>query len=180
MDLSNTPAPATVRHDGWTPERRTQFLDRLAQDGNVCAACALVGLSREAAYRLRRREPLFARAWAAAQVHARESVGEVLGTRAIEGLEEQIWHRGEVVGTRRRYDTRPLLAHRSPRRPKRTLEPCQVCQLRPWRARCWRATGARAVSPAARTRRPTSCSRSASASPGSRRECPTTADCPRR
>ena len=110
MDLSNTPA-ATVRHDGWTPERRAQFLDRLAQDGNVLAACAHVRLSREAAYRLRRRDPLFARAWAAALALAREASAQVLGTRAIDGIEEEVWHRGEVVGTRRRYDNRLLLAH---------------------------------------------------------------------
>src|SRR6478735_2788882 len=110
MDLSSTPA-STTRHDGWTAARKARFLDALAGDGNVRAACARVGLSREAAYRLRRRDVLFARAWAAAQVQAREIVGEVLGTRAIEGIEEEVWFRGEVVGTRRRYDTRLLLAH---------------------------------------------------------------------
>ena len=108
MDMSPTP---TTRHDGWTPARKAQFLEALAGDGNVRAACARVGLSREAAYRLRRRDALFARAWAAAQLQARERVGEVLGTRALEGIEEQVWFRGEVVGTRRRYDTRLLLAH---------------------------------------------------------------------
>jgi hypothetical protein len=109
MDLSNP--PTTIRHDGWTAARRIQFLEALAEDGNVRAASARVGMSRAAAYFLRRREPLFARAWAAAQLQARERVGEVLGTRAIEGIEEQVWHRGEVVGTRLRYDTRLLLAH---------------------------------------------------------------------
>lgn len=109
MDMS--PIPTTTRHDGWTPARKAQFLEALAGDGNVRAACARVGMSREAAYRLRRRDGLFGRAWAAAQVHARAIVGEVLGTRAIEGIEEEIWYRGEVVGTRRRYDTRLLLAH---------------------------------------------------------------------
>jgi hypothetical protein len=108
MDMSHTPA---TRHDGWTGARKAQFLEALAHDGNVRAACARAGLSREAAYRLRRRDPLFARSWAAAQVQGREVVGEVLGTRAIDGIEEKIWHRGEVVGTRRRYDTRLLLAH---------------------------------------------------------------------
>lgn len=108
MDLSNTPA---IRHDGWTPARIAQFLEALAHDGNVRSACARVGMNRASAYRLRRRDTLFARAWAAAQVQAREVVGEVLGTRAIDGIEEQVWHRGEVVGTRRRYDTRLLLAH---------------------------------------------------------------------
>lgn len=108
MDMSHTPA---TRHDGWTPARKVQFLEALAHDGNVRAACARIGLSREAAYRLRRRDALFARAWAAAQVQAGDNVGEVLGTRAIEGIEEAVWYRGEVVGTRRRYDTRLLLAH---------------------------------------------------------------------
>jgi hypothetical protein len=110
MDLSNIPVP-TTRHDGWTAARKVQFLEALAQDGSVCSACARVGLSREAAYRLRRREPLFDRAWSAAQLQAREIVGEVLGTRAINGIEEEIWYRGKVLGTRRRYDTRLLLAH---------------------------------------------------------------------
>jgi hypothetical protein len=110
MDLSNAPT-TIIRHDGWTPARKAQFLDALAGDGNVRAACARVGLSREAAYRLRRRDPLFARAWAAAHLLARKVVGEVLGSRAIDGIEEEVWHRGEVVGTRRRYDNRLLLAH---------------------------------------------------------------------
>jgi hypothetical protein len=108
MDMSDTPI---TRHDGWTPARKVQFLEALAADGNVRAACARVGLSREAAYRLRRRDALFARAWAAAQLHGRERVGELLGTWAIEGIEEELWFRGELVGTRRRFDARLLLAH---------------------------------------------------------------------
>lgn len=112
MDQSNTPdTPAATRHDGWTPERRARFLERLAGHGDVRAACAVVGLSREAAYRLRRRDALFAGAWAAALVLAREASAEVLACRAIDGIEEEVWYRGEVVGTRRRYDTRLLLAH---------------------------------------------------------------------
>lgn len=96
---------------GWTPERQTQFLDHLALKGNVHASCRRVGLSREAAYRLRRRDRLFARGWAAAMVKAHDASIEVLADRAIEGVEEPIYHRGELVGTRRRYDTRLLLAH---------------------------------------------------------------------
>lgn len=125
MDLSNTPT-CTARHDGWTPARKAQFLEILAGDDNVRAASARVGLSREAAYRLRRRDPLFARAWAAAQLQARERVGEDLGTRAIDGIEEEVWFRGEVVGTRRRYDTRLLLAHMA--RLDRLAEDEQACE----------------------------------------------------
>jgi len=96
---------------GWTRERMTRFLDHLAEKGNVRAACGRVGLSRETAYRLRRRDPLFARGWAAAMVKAHDVTTEVLADRAIDGVEEPIYHRGELVGTRRRYDSRLLLAH---------------------------------------------------------------------
>jgi hypothetical protein len=52
-----------IRHDGWTAARRTKFLDLLAAGFDVRASCKGVGLSREAAYKLRRREPAFAQAW---------------------------------------------------------------------------------------------------------------------
>lgn len=99
------------RHDGWTPERKTRFLDCLAEKGNVRQACARVGLSQQAAYVLRRRDAVFARAWAAALALAREHSVQVLADRAIEGVEVQIWYRGELVGTQRKFDTRLLLAH---------------------------------------------------------------------
>ena len=104
----STPA---IRHDGWTPERRMRFLDHLAGGGNVRAACVRVGMSRDTAYRLKRRDPLFARIWDAALLLAREVSADVLANRALDGIEEQVWYRGEWVGTRRKYDTRLLLAH---------------------------------------------------------------------
>lgn len=62
------PAPA-----GWTRERRVRFLRRLAESGNVHAACAEVGLSRQSVYKLRRRDPQFAQIWKAALEAAREA-----------------------------------------------------------------------------------------------------------
>jgi hypothetical protein len=106
-----TPIVPAIRRDGWTPERITQFLDHLANDGSVRAACGRVGMSREAAYRKRRRDAVFARTWDAALVLARAASAEVLANRAIDGVEEEIWYRGELVGTRRKYDSRLLLAH---------------------------------------------------------------------
>jgi hypothetical protein len=99
------------RHDGWTPERQTRFLDGLADKGNVRHACSLAGLSQQSAYVFRRRDPGFARAWAAALALARERCAQVLAERAIDGVEEPVWYRGEQVGTRRKYDSRLLLAH---------------------------------------------------------------------
>ncbi|WP_052208584.1 hypothetical protein [Croceibacterium mercuriale] len=102
---------AAHRHDGWTPDRTARFLDTLSHKGNVSRAAAAIGLSRETAYCRRRRDPLFARAWAAAMLLAREEGGHILADRALEGVEEEVWFRGELVGTRRRYDNRLLLAH---------------------------------------------------------------------
>jgi hypothetical protein len=88
-----------------------RFLDCLAQDGNVRAACARVGVSRECVYRLKRRDAVFARGWAAALVLARDATAEVLADRALNGVSEAIYYRGELVGERRRFDARLLLAH---------------------------------------------------------------------
>ncbi|WP_121118066.1 hypothetical protein [Croceibacterium ferulae] len=100
-----------LRHDGWSPDRTARFLDTLSHRGNVSRAAAAIGLSRETAYCRRRRDPLFARAWAAAMLLAREEGGHILADRELEGVEEEVWFRGEVVGTRIRYDNRLLLAH---------------------------------------------------------------------
>jgi hypothetical protein len=53
----------------WTPQRRQRFLEALAETGSVSAACEEVGLSRESAYRLRRRpdERAFKTAWESAR-----------------------------------------------------------------------------------------------------------------
>ncbi|WP_157222497.1 hypothetical protein [Novosphingobium sp. AP12] len=88
-----------------------RFLDHLAGKGDVSSACARVGMSRTSAYLLRRRDTAFAAGWQAALVLARRHVEDVLATRALDGTEEAVWFRGELVGTRRRYDARLLLAH---------------------------------------------------------------------
>ena len=59
------PAPPPVRRDGWTPARQLTFLHVLTRTRSVSAAARAAGMSRESAYRLRRRDPkgLFALAW---------------------------------------------------------------------------------------------------------------------
>lgn len=101
----------TTRHDGWHRELRVKFLEALAQTGNVQASAYFVQRTRQSAYDLKRRDPDFARAWLAALVLAREEAQDKLQERAIEGVEEEVFYHGEVVATRRRYDSRLLLAH---------------------------------------------------------------------
>ncbi len=74
-------------------------------------AAGAVGLAHQTAYRLRRRDPTFACAWDAALVLARDCAEQVLAERAIDGVEEIVFYRGEEIGRRRRFDARLLLAH---------------------------------------------------------------------
>lgn len=110
-----TPNPllpaGAARHDGWSDELRARFLSLLAENGNVRLAAKRCGMSAQSAYVQRRRDPLFAQGWAGALLLARDHAEQALADRAVEGVEEPIFYRGEQVGSRRRYDTRLLLAH---------------------------------------------------------------------
>ncbi len=100
------------RHDGWSPDRQVAFLEALARTGNVKAAAAYTGLSRESAYKLRRRPDAraFARAWDAALIHARDIFQDVLLDKGLNGWREAVWHQGEEVGTRERWSAPLFLA----------------------------------------------------------------------
>ncbi|MEP2103291.1 MAG: hypothetical protein ABJP02_08670 [Parasphingorhabdus sp.] len=104
------PSP-TPRHDGWTPDIRVRFLEALANCGNISSAAAFVQRSRRSAYNLKQRDIDFSRGWDAAVLISRDAATDCLQDRAMNGIEEDIYHQGEVVGTRRRYDSRLLLAH---------------------------------------------------------------------
>jgi hypothetical protein len=75
-DASEPPITRPIRRDGWTSERRRRFVELLDAGLDVRRACAGVGLSRQAAYTLRRREPAFAEAWDGALRAARAAEDE--------------------------------------------------------------------------------------------------------
>lgn len=62
---SFAPVPCRARSDGWTGERQRLFIAALARTGCVRRAALTAGMSREGAYRLRRRKGAgsFAAAW---------------------------------------------------------------------------------------------------------------------
>ena len=93
------------------PAQQAVFCDRLAQHGNARAACKAAGVSAQTAYRLRRASAAFRAMWNAALLVARDHVEQVLADRALNGVEEVVFYHGEEVATRRRYDSRLLLAH---------------------------------------------------------------------
>jgi hypothetical protein len=84
-----TPVPmARKRHDGWTPHRQKQFLAALAATGTVEAAARMVGMTRMAAYNLRKREGAesFSAAWDSAIAMGRALVFDYAMDRALNGV----------------------------------------------------------------------------------------------
>ena len=96
------PVPGLRRHrNGWSPARQAAFLGYLAETGAVSAACARVGMSRESAYRLRRRAGAesFAAAWdAALGLPVRQVTVDDLIFLAYSGLIRPKMRRGRYVG----------------------------------------------------------------------------------
>jgi hypothetical protein len=99
-----------LRHDGWTPEKKRLFLERLAECGIFVEACEAAGMSARAAYNLRDRDPLFAAGLDAACVKARSPLADEAYSRARNGVVERIYRDGVVIAERHRYDNRLTMA----------------------------------------------------------------------
>lgn len=117
-----TPVPRQrKRHDGWTPERQTEFIQALAECACIDEACARVGVSRSAAYAFRARADArsFRIAWEAALDAGVRRLAEAAFSRALHGTSRPVFYKGEQVGERRYYDERLamfLLRYRDPYR----------------------------------------------------------------
>jgi molybdenum-dependent DNA-binding transcriptional regulator ModE len=61
------PDPRTAADYRWTDRKAFAFLQALAQHGKVATAARAVGMTRQSAYRLKRRVPQLAEAWAKAR-----------------------------------------------------------------------------------------------------------------
>lgn len=87
------------------------FLRVLGATHSVSAAADAVGMTRQSAYRLRQRlvgQP-FDIAWEAAFEHGLADLAQVALDRALNGYEVHHYHKGQLVGTSRRYDERLTL-----------------------------------------------------------------------
>lgn len=96
------------RHHIWTRAKMARFLEALIQSCSVSAAARAVGMSRQSAYRLRARlsgQP-FDIAWEAALEFGLQQLAHAALDRAMNGVEEAVFHGGEQIGTRTRYDER--------------------------------------------------------------------------
>lgn len=77
-----------TRVNGWTKARRGAFVEELAMTCNVRRAHAAAEMGPGSAYRLRRRDPYFARQWQDALELGYERLELALVRRALEAVDE--------------------------------------------------------------------------------------------
>jgi hypothetical protein len=117
-----TPVPRRKeRHDGWTPERQSGFIEALADTGSVEAAARAVNMAERGVYDLRRQPGAesFRAAWEAALQLGVARIEDVVMDRALNGVEEPVYSYGKLVGTRRKYNDRLLMFILRNRAPER-------------------------------------------------------------
>ena len=86
-----------------TPEKRTEFLDALAESGNVSASAQLTGLSRRSLYDWRDAAPDFRREWDHALQIGLDGLQDEAVRRAREGVDVGVYQQGLRIGTARKY-----------------------------------------------------------------------------
>jgi len=106
-----TPVPLRYRHDGWTPERQRAFIEALADTGCVSRATAIVNMSLEGVYYLRRQKGAeeFRAAWNAALDFGVQKLKDIAFERAIEGEMIPVFEKGKLMGYRRKRNDRLLM-----------------------------------------------------------------------
>lgn len=105
------PVPLRYRHDGWTPERQRAFIEALADTGCVSRATAIVNMSLEGVYYLRRQKGAeeFRAAWNAALDFGVQKLKDIAFERAIEGEMIPVFTNGKLMGYRRKRNDRLLM-----------------------------------------------------------------------
>lgn len=87
----------SLRTSAFDAKARKAFCDVLAVTDNVSMAAAAVGISTSTAYEHRKTDPVFAAMWAEAQALAADSLEYALRRRAMEGVREALWYKGEPI-----------------------------------------------------------------------------------
>jgi len=110
MAKAGRQAPYISKH---TPKLRQQkldkFLEYLAQGVSIAKSIKLTGCSQSLVYNERTSNPEYAKKWDEARCKGAYALEEEAWRRAVEGVPEDIYHRGQVVGTRINYSDTLLI-----------------------------------------------------------------------
>lgn len=95
--------PYYTKHEA----RRKAFFEAFARLGTITQAADAVGVSFKAAKRWQREYP---DEWAEAEERAADAIEREAIRRAVEGVDEPVFYRGDVVGNIKRYSDQLLIA----------------------------------------------------------------------
>ncbi len=109
-----------------TTKKRQAFMRMLADTGCVKDACAAGGISRDLAYKLRKRDESFAAEWAEALEEAVDALETEARRRAMDGVGEDVYHDGRPVGVKTRYSDVLLIFLLKGARPEKYRERSEV------------------------------------------------------
>ena len=103
-----------------TPKKdwRPGFLAAFAETGLVIEAAKEVGVGRSTVYDERQRNETFALAWAEIEEWTTEEMEQEARRRAVIGVEEPIYYKGELQGHVRKYSDPLLIFMLKARRPE--------------------------------------------------------------
>lgn len=110
----------------FTPEKQAKFLRQLAQRGIISEAARLAATTRQTAYNHRDSDPEFAAAWDEALEIAAGLIEAEIHRRAIKGVLEPVYYKGEEVGTVRKYSDTLLIFLAKAHKPERFKDNASV------------------------------------------------------
>ncbi len=114
-----SPPPRRHRRDGFSAERQARFVEHYRDTGSLTDAARLTGISRSTAYNLINSPD--GAAFRAAIEEAGRGIDTILEAtafeRCINGQEEIVYHKGERVGVRWKYDNKLLMQMLRARNP---------------------------------------------------------------
>jgi len=102
-----------------TTIKKAEFLDLLAETGNVSAAAKACNLPRRTVYFCRSTDPAFAAAWDESLEIGLDALEDEAIRRARDGVEQPVFYGGLRCGSVRKYSDLLLIFLLNSRRPRR-------------------------------------------------------------
>ena len=117
-DHTNAQVNARARKPPW----KRNFLTYLSSSGNVSASAEAAGTSRRNAYKARYSSEAFAAKWDEAIAQATDKLELEARRRAVSGVDEPIYYKGQLVTTIKKYSDNLLITLLKAHRPEKFRE----------------------------------------------------------
>lgn len=105
---------------------KKQFLEHFAGTGNITESATAVGIRRRVVYEWQERDDEFCLAFREAEIQATETMEAEARRRGMLGVDEPVFHQGEVVGAVKKYSDTLLIFMLKARAPEKYRERVQM------------------------------------------------------